>query len=96
MATRYEIVQGSLDAKLGREETLRLQSNNNGFKLAEFTASNNLRIKSTKFDHKNIHNQTWVSTDGKIRNQTDHIIVDARPSSNFLDVRSFRKDDGDI
>jgi hypothetical protein len=42
------------------------------------------------FLHRNIHKYTWTSPDGKVRNQTDHIVIDRRRYSSILDVRSFR------
>jgi hypothetical protein len=33
---------------------------------------------------------TWKSLDASTFNQIDHLIIDARPVSNLLDVRSFR------
>jgi hypothetical protein len=47
------------------------------------------------FPHRNIHNYTWTSPDGKTHNQIDHILVDRRRHSNVLDVRPFRAADCD-
>ncbi|KAK4876496.1 hypothetical protein RN001_009002 [Aquatica leii] len=99
-----KIILGDLNAKIGKEETLRPhigkhslhdQSNDNGLRIADFAAANNLCVKSTMFEHKDIHKQTWVSNDGRTRNQIDHIIIDARHSSNIVDVRSLRGADAD-
>lgn len=48
------------------------------------------------FERCRIHKQTWVSNDGVIRNQIDHVFVDARHGSNVTDVRSSRGIDPDI
>ncbi|KAK4871849.1 hypothetical protein RN001_015973 [Aquatica leii] len=82
-----KIILGDLNAKIGKEETLRPhigkhslhdQSNDNGLRIADFAAANNLCVKSTMFEHKDIHKQTWVSNDGRTRNQIDHIIIDKK------------------
>jgi hypothetical protein len=48
------------------------------------------------FPHRNIHKYSWNSLDGRIHNQTDHILIDRRWHPNVLDVRSFRRGDCDI
>ena len=42
------------------------------------------------FPHRNIYQYTCISPDGKIHNQTDHVLVDMRLHSILLDVRSVR------
>jgi hypothetical protein len=71
-------------------------SNDNGVRSVNFATSKNLRNKSTKFPHRNIHKYTWTSPDGKTHNQIDHTLVDGRRHLNVLDVRSFRAADCDI
>lgn len=46
-------------------------------------------------NHKNIHKQTWISNDGRTINQIDHILVNAKPGSNIVNVRSLRGLDAD-
>lgn len=54
----------------------------------------NMGISSTTFPHKNIHKQTWVSPDGRIRNQIDHVVVDGRIKRCKMDVRCMRGSSG--
>lgn len=95
---------GDFNAKIGREELYRPTiglhslhniSNDNGTRLINQSASSNMIIKSTMFEHKDIHKETWISNDNTTRNQIDHIVVDARHASNILDVRSLRGADGE-
>ena len=43
-----------------------------------FAASKNLVVKRTMSPHRNIHNYTSTSPDGKIHNHSDHILTDRR------------------
>jgi endonuclease/exonuclease/phosphatase family metal-dependent hydrolase len=99
-----KILLGYFNAKVGREEIFKLTiwneslheiSNDNGVRLVNFATSKNLRVKSMMFPHRNIDKYTWMSPDGKLHNQIDHILVDRRRHSNVLDVRSFRAADCD-
>lgn len=98
------LLLGDFNAKIGKEEAFRPnigkyslheQCNDNGLRLVDFATSNNFLIKSTMFDHKNIHKQTWVSNDGITRNQIDHVLINARRGSGITDVRSLRGLDAD-
>lgn len=98
---RYDIklVIGDLNAKVGREDdyknitggkSLHKVSNQNGMKMIEFASENQLKICSTAFDHKDIHKVTWVSPDGKTKNQIDHVMIENRHSRAIRDCRSYR------
>jgi hypothetical protein len=76
-------------------ESLHQDSNDNGVIIVNFATSKNLVVKSTMFQHRNIHKYTWTSPDGQTHNQIYHILIDRRWHSNILDVRSFRGDDCD-
>ena len=45
--------------------------------------------------HRNIHKNTWTSSDGKTHNQIDHMLVDRRWHLTVLYVQSFRGADCD-
>ena len=92
-----KIVLGDFNAKLGKGEnglvgqhSLHDVTTDNGYRLIDFAAANNLVISSTKFPHKKIHKSTWQHPNGKNENQIDHVLVDARHSHCVLDVRTFR------
>jgi hypothetical protein len=50
-------------------ESLHEISNDNGVGVEKFATFKNLIFKSTMFPHRNIHNFTWTSPDGKSHNQ---------------------------
>lgn len=94
------LVLGDFNAKLGKEDgvqphvgyhILHDTSNHNGLLVAGLAATNNLMIKSTMVQHKNIHKQTWVSNDGVTSYQIDHMVAESRYASNIMDVRSRRR-----
>jgi exonuclease III len=67
-----KILLGDFNVKVDREdifkptignESLQEINNNNGVKLVNFATSKNLRVKSTLFQHRNIHKYTWTSPD---------------------------------
>ncbi|XP_072389600.1 uncharacterized protein [Diabrotica undecimpunctata] len=47
-------------------------------------------VGGTRFPHKIIHKGIWKSPDNETINQIDHILIDARHSSDLIDVRSYR------
>ncbi|XP_061194738.1 craniofacial development protein 2-like [Saccostrea echinata] len=62
------------------------ECNSNGERLCTFCQENNLIIGGTIFMHKDIHKTTWNSSDGRTKNQIDHIIINKRWKSSLLDV----------
>jgi hypothetical protein len=67
-----KILLGDFNAKVGREnifkptignESLYQDSNYNGVRTVNFATSKNLVVKSTMFQHRNIHKYTWTSPD---------------------------------
>ncbi|KAK3757674.1 hypothetical protein RRG08_000183 [Elysia crispata] len=61
--------------------------NNNGERLVEFCASNDLVIGGTLFNHPAIHRLTWYSPNGWDKNQIDHIAINGIWRGSLLDVR---------
>ena len=47
----------------------------NGTKLLSFCSTNQLVVRNTFFQHKDIHKATWVGPAGDLANQIDHFIV---------------------
>jgi len=92
-----KILLGDFKAKVGRgnifkptigNESLHLNSKDNGVRIVNFATSNNIVVQSTMFLHRNIHNYTWNSPVGKTHKQIDHKLIDRRGHSSILNVRS--------
>jgi hypothetical protein len=60
--------------------------NNDGVRVISFATSKNLVVKSTMFPHHSVHKYTWTFPEGKMYNQTDHILIDRRQHPNILEV----------
>ena len=52
--------------------------NENGERLADICGLNDLVIGGTIFEHKEIHKLTWISPDGNVKNQIDHVLINGR------------------
>ena len=65
-------------------------ANDNGSRLLDFCASNDLRIGSSWFPRKRIHQLTWYSNDGVTRKVLDHVIISRRWFSCMTSCRVFR------
>ena len=96
------ILMGDLNAKVGNNNTdyERIMGkhgmgtrNENGERLVEFCAMNNLVIGGTLFTHRDIHKLTWNSPNGRDRNQIDHLMINGMWRRSLLDVKTKRSAD---
>lgn len=99
-----KMIVGDFNAKIGREhiyrpiigpDSLHEISNDNGTRLIHFATSQELTIRSTYFPRKDVHKYTWVSPNGRVHNQIDHIMINKRHASCIRQVRTFRGADAD-
>ena len=101
---RYDviIVMGDMNAKvgddnLGVERTMRRPVcgtiNNNGERLVDFCADNRMVVWGTLFPHPTTHKLTWVSSNGREKNQIDNIAIKGTWRRFLLDVRVRRGGD---
>jgi len=100
-ARKYDILilLGDFNAKIGRENfiatvagkyTVHEVTSENGKRLPQLAARNNMIIKSTCFEHKAIHKGTWMCPGTDVVNEIDHVIINKRHASSITDVRSCR------
>lgn len=96
------IITGDMNAKVGDENEgyKRVMGrhglgkrNDNGERLCEMSDMNELVITGTLFPYKNIHKATWVSPDGRTRNQIDHVLINKRFRNSVKDTRVCRSAD---
>ena len=96
------VVMGDLNAKVGDDNTdyERVMGkhgvgtrNDNGERLVEFCAMNDLVIGGTLFTHQDIHKLTWMSPNGRDKNQIDHLMINGMWRRSLLDVRTKRSAD---
>lgn len=63
---------------IGYERTVGIHElstqNENGEKRCDFCQTNRLVITGTLFPNKDIHKATWVSANGRVKNQIDHLL----------------------
>ena len=96
------VITGDMNAKVGEDnrgyEGIMSRHgigrmNDNGERLCEFCDMNELIITGTWFPHRDIHEATWVSPDGKTRNQIDHVLINKKFRKSVIDTRVYRSAD---
>ena len=65
----------------------------NGERVNNLCEENNLIFGSTLFTHRNIHNLTWTSPDGRNQSKIDLIIINTKWRGSLQDVRVMRNSD---
>ena len=97
-APRHDVllIMGDLNAKVGSsnehfERVLGKEGcgvmNENGLRLVEMCAHNNLFVGGTLFNHRDIHKLTWSSPNGRDHNQIDHVMINGTWRRSLLDVK---------
>ena len=90
------ILMGDVNAKVGQDNVGYEgcmgqhglgEMNDNGERLANICAFNNLVIGGSVFPHRRIHKATWVSPDGVTENQIDHFCISRRFRRSLEDVK---------
>jgi len=61
--------------------------------MIQFAISKGFNVRSTTFPHKDIHKETWYSTDSKTANQIDHVFISNKFRSAITDIRALRGPD---
>lgn len=58
--------------------------------LIEFAAEMHMKIMRTHFDNKEIHKETWISPNGLVQNQIDHLLIEKKYARTIKDCRNYR------
>ena len=58
-----------------------------GERLVDFCAGNGMVIEGTLFPHPTTHKLTWISPNGRDKNQIDHMAINGTWRRSLLDVR---------
>ena len=54
---------------------------------------NGLNVRSKRSPHKNIHKETWYTSDSRTANQIDHVLISNRFRSAITDIRELKGPD---
>ena len=90
------LVMGDLNAKVGQERIGNIvgpcgmgEKNERGEKLIEFCQARQLTITNTWFTQPNRRKYTWISPDGKTRNQIDYIMINTRFRNSVKQAKTY-------
>ena len=67
--------------------------NNSGQRLLEFCSANDLLVTNTGFRHHLRRKTTWISPNGRTKNEIDYIMIRSRFKSSALNCRAYPKAD---
>ena len=95
------VILGDFNARVGSDFSSRNsvigphgigECNENGERLLDFCASNQLIITNTWFQHKLLHKATWFRNGNRLRtgHMIDHVLVNKRFRTSVLDTRVYR------
>jgi hypothetical protein len=73
-----------------RKHTLHDKTNRNGELVCEYAIANEMVVANTFFQHKNIHNGTWISPDTLTLKQIDHVLVNNNKKQMIQNVGNLR------
>jgi exonuclease III len=100
------LIVGDLNARLGEQEHLTApqcvgsfttdMQNANGVKLLDFCMMNDLLVTNTFFQHKTIHQTSWMHPGKKSWHMLDYTIVSRKFRLSVEDVRCLRRSTGAI
>lgn len=77
------------------KHSLHVNTNDNDIKLIDFALGKGLVVKSTIIPRKDIHKYTWISPNGKHKNQIDHVLINDKLINSVLNIRNLRGADMD-
>ena len=90
------VVMGDLNANVGQERNGNIvgpcgvgEKNERGEELIEFCQSRKLTITNTWFTQPNRRKYTWISPDGKTRNQIDYIMINTRFRNSVKQTKTY-------
>ncbi|CAF1924616.1 unnamed protein product [Rotaria magnacalcarata] len=101
------IIMGDLNARVGgnQQQLASINSvgpftvdveNENGARLVEWCEINNIVVSNTFFQHKLLHQTSWMHPGNKIWHMIDYTLVNKKFRSSVEDVRMYRRASGGI
>ncbi len=100
------LIMGDFNARVGKQQHYTSSKvvgphavdhiNENGQRLVDFCAANNLIISNTFFQHKRVHQTTWMHPGNKKWHMLDYTLVNSKFRSSVEDVRVHRMAAGAI